>query len=146
MIIVNFKAIEGRKYVSEIHVQQIQITNNMTITNLTGENENLTVSFVFTCDYVPGIGFIRLEGDITFNETKENVQAAIKEWKESKGRHIYDRIVEKVHNLILSNCFLEVAVISKELRLPPPFPIPQIKKENIENLEKEKEEAGRYIR
>lgn len=145
MIVVNFKTIEGRRFVNEITIQQIQINNNMTVTNLYGENENLTASFVFTCYYEPNLGFVRLEGEITFDETKENVQISMKEWNESKGKHISDKIVEKVQNLILSNCFIEAAVISKELKLPPPFPVPQVQKIK-EGVKKEESEADRYIR
>jgi len=146
MIQVNFKTIEGRKLINEVFGQQIRINNNMTITSLHGEDENLTASFVFTCNYEPNFGFIRLEGEITFDETKENVQLTVKEWKESKGRHISDKVVEKVHNLILSNCFIEAAVISKELKLPPPFPIPYIQQKKEEVKKQEIEEVDRYIR
>lgn len=148
MFQINFRTIEGRRLTNEMLPQTLNISNTMTITSLYGHEENLTVGFVFTCNYDPNFGFVRLEGEIMLDEAKENVEAAVKEWNISKGKHIVDNLVEKIHNSILSNCFIEAAIISRELKLPPPFPIPRIQQEKKESSQKKEEIGGvdTYIR
>lgn len=121
----NYKAIEARKFRSEIN-GQIQISSKNTITNVTKVENGLSVGFVFTNSYEPDIGFIRIEGEIFIPLSPEEADNTIKEWKSSGKKRLPEEMAETVHNSIISNCIMEAAIISREIQLPPPFPIPHI--------------------
>lgn len=121
----SYKAIEARKFEST-PVGEIQISSKSTLTHLTKVENGLSVGFVFTSNYEPNIGFIRIEGEIYIPANPKEADNALKEWKSSGKKHLPQEMAETVHNSIISNCMMETAVISREVQLPPPFPIPHV--------------------
>jgi len=121
---VTYKNIEARRFGDT--KTQATISNNSTLTAVSGEGDKFTVDFVFSCNYEPNIGVIRLEGELMIKESKDNIERALSEWKKSGKRSLPKDIAEKVHNKILGNCLTEATVISRDIRLPAPFPHPKV--------------------
>lgn len=147
-ITASYKAIEARKFVSATNLQRIQISSKSTLTHLTKAENGLSVGFVFVSNYEPNIGFIRIEGEIYVAANPEETDKALIEWRSSENKRLPQEMAETVHNSIISNCMMETAVISREINLPPPFPIPRVqlgKEQTVQPTEINNSDATRYI-
>jgi len=118
----------------------VNINNNSTITAVAENNGRLTVSFAFSCNYEPNIGLVRIEGDLTIDDTRENIDEAVNQWNNSEKKKLPKKMAEKVHNTILSNCIIEASLLARDVKLPAPIPLPQV------NMEKEGDTDTSYIR
>lgn len=99
----------------------IRIEQNSSVTRITkSEGGTASVEFRFTTNYA-GIGFIKLEGQIILQGEVERI---IEEW--NKKGSMPDDIANIVHNVVVSNCVPTALLISRDLRLPPPIPLPKI--------------------
>lgn len=127
---VNYKSIEARSFMSDMEIQTVSINNNVRLTSVSERDERICVDFIYTSNYEPNIGVIRIEGEVLIGETEENRKKTLEEWKTSNKRNLPHDIAGKIHNTILGSCMIETAVLSREIKLPPPFPLPQV------NLEK----------
>lgn len=63
----------------------VNINNNSTLTSVERVEDKVSVNFVFSTNYDPGIGVIRIEGNLSFSDTEENMNRAMDEWKKSGG-------------------------------------------------------------
>lgn len=106
--------------------QNVTINNNSTITQVSSAENILSIGFVFTSKYEPEIGLIKIEGEISIEDSKEKIIATIDEWEKSGKKNLPKDIAEKVHNTILVNCIVEATILSREVRLPAPFPTPKV--------------------
>jgi hypothetical protein len=118
---------------------QVNINNNSTILSVAKEGEKMNVGFVFSSNYEPNIGVIRIEGDLSVEDSAENIDRALKEWDASGKAKLPKEMAESVHNTILSNCIVEASFLARDVKLPSPVPMPQV------NLN-EKESDTSYIR
>lgn len=147
MNIVNYKSIEARSFLSDTEIQTTSINNNIRLTSVSESDKRICVGFVYTSNYEPNIGVIRIEGEVLVEETDENRSKAVSEWKSSNKRNLPQDIAGKIHNTILGSCMVEVAVLSREIKLPPPFPLPQVNLEKKESsVSVGSETTGSYIR
>ncbi len=121
---VDYKSIEVRRFGDKS--EPATINNNSTLTHVTAEGDVLNISFVFSSNYEPNIGVIRIEGDLKLNENKKTISGALEEWKTSGKKNLPKDIAEKVHNTILTNCVLEASILARDVKLPTPLPIPQV--------------------
>lgn len=121
---IRLKSLEAKRYAGLIE-GPININNNSTIRSVSKIEGKLNVDFAFTCTYEPGIGVIRIEGDMIIADSEENIDRAIKEW-EKGNRNLPQDIAEKVHNTILSSCIVESVILTKDVGLPAPIPTPTI--------------------
>lgn len=121
---IRLKSLEAKRYAGIIE-GPLNIHNNSTIKSVSKIEGRLTVDFAFTCTYEPGIGLIRIEGDLSIQDSEENIDRAIKEW-EKGGRNLPTDLAEKVHNTILSSCIVESVILTKDVGLPAPIPTPNI--------------------
>lgn len=145
---VSYKAIEARKFVSGAFKQTVQIVSKSTLTHLIRTENGLSIGFVFISNYEPNVGFVRIEGEINLTTSPEEANRAIKEWGASENKRLPQEIAETVHNSIISNCIIETAVISREISLPPPFPIPHVqleKEQPFQPVETVNKEVTKYI-
>jgi len=125
----------------------VSINNNSTLTSVERIDNKVSINFVFSTNYDPGIGVIRIEGNLRFSDSEENMTRAIDEWKKSGGKNLPVDLAEKVHNAILSNCVVQATLLSKEVQLPPPIPMPNVsigRKEGKTNVSDEG--TNSYIR
>jgi hypothetical protein len=102
-------------------VGQVRIDHNSTVTLITELNDKeANIDFRFTANY-SGLGFIKIEGRMIYEGEAAKIA---KEWS-STGK-MPNNIVNEVHTTIMSNCIPEAVILAKEVRLPPPIPMPKI--------------------
>ena len=78
---------------------------------------------------------IKLGGDILSIETPDTVKTVIEQWK--KEKKIGPSLMAAILNSALSKCYVQALMISKEMNLPSPMPLPRV------NVSKEK--ASKYV-
>jgi len=142
---VRFRFLEVRRLTNLIE-GPVNVHNNSTVKRVAKIEGKLTVEFAYTCTYEPGIGLIRIEGDVILTDTDENIERAVREW-EKTGKNLPTDIAEKVHNAILGSSIVESVLLSKEVGLPAPIPTPTVsltKKE--EGKTKPGSDTNNYIR
>lgn len=119
-------AIDGKRFFKMgDRLGNLRIDNNGTVTLVTeaGARE-AHVDFRFTTNYRAQeevIGLIRIEGRVVF---EGDAKAIAREWS-GKGR-MPDEIASEVLTVIMNNCIPEATMIARDLRLPPPIPIPPV--------------------
>jgi len=103
-------------------VQNIRIDNNSTVTMIKEVPDGTAqIEFRYTANY-GGIGSIRIEGSLIFSG---DVTELIKKWSETSN--MPDKTAGEVHTAIMAACVPEAVLISRDLKLPPPMPLPQVK-------------------
>lgn len=85
----------------------------------------LKYNFEFTATYTPDLGSIVLTGTIVDIQDLKSVQAAIKDWE--KNKKLDDKKLLDVYNTALSRCCILAILLSKEMGLPSPIPLPRRK-------------------
>lgn len=121
---IKFRNLEIKRLAGQID-GPVNIHNNSTLRAVSRIEGQLVADFSFSCNYEPGIGLIRIEGDVIVRDSEENIERALKEW-EKGGKNLPSDIAERIHNAILSSCTVESVVLSKEVGLPAPIPTPAI--------------------
>lgn len=140
---LKYRNIEARRF-SPVS-GQINVNNNSTVTAISRADNKLSVNFIFSSNYEPNIGVVRIEGEITISDSGENVDRAILEWEKSGKKNLPADIAEKVHNAILTNCIVEATILSREVQLPAPIPTPRVSiGKNESNLSSD--DTRNYIR
>ncbi|KYK23158.1 hypothetical protein AYK25_02125 [Thermoplasmatales archaeon SM1-50] len=121
---IKLKSIEARRYVEpDNKPRQIRIDHNSQISQVMNSAEKtLIIEFQYTASYGP-IGMIKLDGTI-FSEENEAKQLA-KEWQNT--RKMPDQFASNIHTAIMHTCVPEAVGIAKDLGLPPPIPLPQVR-------------------
>ena len=121
---INFRSLDARRLSAA--KGQVNINNNSTLTSVTREGNKLNVGFVFSCNYEPNVGIVRIEGDLTMEDATDVIDKAIGEWEKSERSNLPKDVAERVHNTILSNCIVEASILARELKLPVPIPLPHV--------------------
>lgn len=85
----------------------------------------LKYSFEFLASYTPDLGSIVLTGDIVDIQDAKAVQTILKDWEKSKK--LDDEMLLAVYNAALSRCSVQAILLSKEMGLPSPIPLPRRK-------------------
>jgi hypothetical protein len=127
MQIVGFEiaTIEAKRFskVGE-HVANVRIDHNSTVTQITKVSDDVaSIEYRFTANYA-GMGFIKIEGTIS---VQGEVPMLMQEWGATGS--MPNETANVVHNTVVSNCIPTALLIARDIRLPPPFPLPRI---NIE--------------
>jgi len=114
------------------HMANIRIDHNSTVTQINRVSDRTaSVEFRFTVNYV-GMGYIKIEGTVIL---EGQVDDLVKEWTTTSSMPNEDANI--VHNVVVSNCIPTALLIARDIRLPPPFPLPRI------NVEKKAAPAPR---
>ncbi|MFH1510553.1 MAG: hypothetical protein ABIF10_02590 [Candidatus Woesearchaeota archaeon] len=111
---------------------KINIKNNVSIKDITrqdlslGSNKEPALKFIFdfSSDYEPEVGLISLTGDVTYIASEKEVQEVLKEWK--KDRKINKELLSTIVNHLLARCNVQALILSREVNLPPPIPLPKL--------------------
>jgi hypothetical protein len=106
------------------HIANIRIDHNSTVIQINrASDRTATVEFRFTVNY-GGMGFIKIEGLVTLEGENDGL---MKEWTATGS--MPNETANIVHNVVVSNCIPTALLVARDIRLPPPFPLPRI---NIE--------------
>jgi hypothetical protein len=110
---------------------KISINNNVGITNMeettldiNTSKKALKLDFEFTSTYDPNVGKILLTGEVIYLADKPKADDALKNWK--KNKKIDKEIMTQVLNNVLAKCNVEALILSKDMNLPPPMPLPKV--------------------
>ncbi len=118
---IEFTSMEGKR-VSPIDFkpQEIRIDQNLSILDIRREGENFRIFFKFITTF-SGMGNISVEGDLLYNGI--DLEPA---WRKDKS--IADAAAQEIQGSIFAASTVETIIIAKDLRLPPPIPMPTIQK------------------
>jgi len=116
-------------------VGKINIGNNVAITNVVQKDLSLGsikqkgVRFTFNFDvkYEPKIAEILMTGDILYTGEDKKIQEILDEWK--KNKRVPPKVTAEVLNSALVRCNIQALVLSKEMGLPAPIPLPKVSAE-----------------
>jgi hypothetical protein len=111
---------------------KVTVNNNVAIQDVEqsdvaiGGNKQsaLKFRFEFTANYEPKIATMVLNGTLTFFETPEKAAEIVKTWK--KDKNVPKDVMGSVLNTILARSNVEAMVLSREVNLPPPIPLPKV--------------------
>jgi hypothetical protein len=120
---MNISSIEARRYSKQNKPMNIRIDHNSTVTLFTVTKKGeAQVEFEYTASYGP-LGLIKLEGEFTY-EGKDAEEVASK-WMEKKS--MPNEVASHIHTAIMHFCLPEAVMVSRDIRLPPPIPMPQVR-------------------
>ncbi|MBI2133678.1 hypothetical protein HYU11_03275 [Candidatus Woesearchaeota archaeon] len=129
----NFKKINIEKKNSV--TGKVDINNNVAITDVKendfsmGKQKQKGLSFIFefTSKYEPDVGNLLFEGEVLYlGEPKDN-DNLLKGWKKNKS--LPKEIMAEIIDTVLSRCNIEALILSRDINLPPPVPLPKVKRE-----------------
>ena len=122
----NHKSLELQEETNNVAGMATSYNNIGAIYDSKGDKEKaLKLEFLFEAKYDPNIGNISLGGDIVYLGTADKVKEIEKEWK--KNKKLPNDVVEEVMGNILSKCNIEALIMSREINLPAPIPLPKVK-------------------
>ncbi|MGC8645021.1 MAG: hypothetical protein ACP5UO_01975 [Thermoplasmata archaeon] len=118
-------SIEGKRLLPlDSKPQEIRIDQNLAIVDVRAENEYIRVIYKFTSSFST-LGMISIEGSLLYSGDRE-IETR---WK--KERVLPDAVATEIQAAIFSTCITETILVARDLRLPPPIPVPTIKKKDV---------------
>lgn len=132
MAIVGFSFTKISAERKEIPRGKLGIKNNVSVKDVAKtelflgsmKQNGLKIIFEFKSVYEPKIGEIVLEGEILDMEDEKIVEDVLKGWK--KNKKLPDGLMNMVVNSLLNKCNIQALIMSKELNMPPPIPLPRV--------------------
>ncbi len=121
---IQLKSIEARRYTDRNErPKKVRIDHNSTFTRISYiKDNNASLDFQYTASYGP-VGLIKLEGSLLYQD--ENAKKIANNWNET--RKMPNEIASRMHTAVMHACVPEAVGIAKDLGLPPPIPLPQVK-------------------
>ncbi|HYT00985.1 MAG TPA: hypothetical protein VEO20_10015 [Thermoplasmata archaeon] len=119
-------SVDGRRFVKPSdRWLNLRVDHNSTVT-LVSElgDRQASVDFRFTANYHASeavVGLIQIEGSLVW---EGDAKSLAKGW--SSGGQMPPEVAQEIHTVIMTNCIPEAVLLARELRLPPPIPIPQV--------------------
>jgi hypothetical protein len=117
-----FTSIDARRFTKLGEATgNIRIDHNSSVTLISeANNREANVEFRFTANY-SSMGFIKIEGKMVF---EGDASAVAKKWQSE--HKMSDEVATQVHQAIMVNCIPEAVMVSRDLKMPPPIPMPQV--------------------
>ena len=117
----------------ELAKGKIDINNNVSIKDVKedsfafGRDKDQNVLrfiFEFTSKYEPDIGNILFEGEVLYLDDPKKAKEILSNWK--KDKKLPKEIMPGLLNTILTKCNVQALILSQEINLPPPIPMPKV--------------------
>ena len=110
----------------------IDINNNVSIKDVVEDNFSLgkdkqnvlKFTFEFTSRYEPKVGNVTLEGELLYVEDPKKAKEILNNWK--KEKKLDKDIMANLLNTILVKCNVQALILSQQINLPPPIPLPKV--------------------
>ena len=133
MTIVGFSFSRMEVEKKEAPAGKVSISNNVSIKDITdadlhlgtAKQKAIKFNFEFTTKYDPSVGKIVFTGDVIYLEDAKLIQGIVEDWKKSKK--IDRNVMTNVLNAVLSKCNVQALILSQEVNLPSPIPLPKVK-------------------
>jgi hypothetical protein len=111
---------------------KIGIKNNINITEISetdlalgkSHESGLVFRFEFKSIYEPEVGAITFNGEILYMAEQKVVKAVLDKWK--KEKKVDSQILGEILNTALAKCNIQALILSQELHLPSPIPLPRV--------------------
>ncbi len=119
---VTFRTIEARRYQDRFQ-GKVRVDHNSSFQSVTAEGDDgkrLRIEFSFTTNYGP-VGVIKIDGSLLWSGDAND---ALSHWNEKRA--LPPAVAQEVHGGVLGACVPEAVILARDLRLPPPMPIPQV--------------------
>lgn len=112
--------------------EKVNISNNITITHAEEsqlpfgqqKQDGLKISFQFISSYEPNIGAIELNGNLLYIGDAKQLKDVVKNW--NKDKKLPTDIMKHVLHAVMNKCNIQALVMSRDVGLPPPVPLPQV--------------------
>ncbi len=132
MAIVGFNFSKINVERKDIKKGKISISNNVAIKDVKPTNislgkekqDALKFTFEFTSRFDPKVGNILLGGDLLFIGDPKRIKEVNENWK--KDKNIPKDIMANILNTVLAKCNIQALILSQEVNLPPPVPLPKV--------------------
>ena len=126
----NFSKIEAEK--KQLIKGKININNNVSIKNveekklsLSNEKQKvLAFTFEFVAKYDPNVGSISFSGEVLSMDDSKKVKEILDGWK--KDKKLPKEVMPVILNTIMSKCNIQALILSDQINLPPPIPLPKL--------------------
>lgn len=109
---------------------KINITNNIGVRNIeaskfSGDSKRSAVKISFRYDgiYDPKVAHLQFDGDVILLLEKKAADDLVAGWKEGKAD---TKILMGAMNHVLERCNIEAIILSRDLNLPSPVPLPKV--------------------
>jgi hypothetical protein len=124
---VELLAIDAKRYARHLErVGQVRIDHNSTVTVVKEATPTTaSVEFRYTASYGP-MGIITIEGALTW-ETDARIDAKTLSDNWRSSAQMPPEVASEIHTAVMRVCVPEAVGIAKNLQLPPPIPLPQVK-------------------
>lgn len=117
---------------------RLDINNNLSIRAVEktalalgkSNQEALRFLFSFTSVYEPDAGKITLDGEILDIEDEQTVKDVLAEWNNNKK--VPQQVMARILNTALNRCNVQALLLSREINLPPPIPMPRVNVKGIQ--------------
>ncbi|MBS3106188.1 hypothetical protein J4419_00815 [Candidatus Woesearchaeota archaeon] len=114
---------------------KINVSSNVAIKDVVetdlaiGASKQKAVRFVFefTTTFEPKVGNILLGGEVLFLQEAKSIEKVLDDWKKSKK--VEKDVMTAVLNNVLAKCNVEALILSQDVNLPSPLPLPKVKAE-----------------
>ncbi len=115
--------IEARRFTKPGEkIKNVRIDHNSSVTVITEMNDKeAAVDFRFTANYA-SMGIIKIEGRLII---EGDASAIASKW--NTEHKMEDDVANQIHQTIMQNCLPEAVMLARDIRLPPPIPMPQVK-------------------
>jgi len=118
---IEFTSMEGKRFAPiDFRPQEVRIDQNLSIVDIRKEGENFRVFFKFITTF-SGMGSINIEGNLLYNGIDLEPS-----WKKDKS--ITESAAQEIQGSIFAASTVETILLARDLRLPPPLPMPTIQK------------------
>ncbi len=115
-------------------LRNVQINHNSSVTQIVKSGkDDAEFDWRFTVNY-SGVGTIKIEGKIIYKGSGDDI---VETW--NKENKMPDEVAGEIHKAIMSTCIPESVMLARDIRLPPPIPMPKI---NLPNQKKKKDKGG----
>jgi len=121
---IQLRSIEARRYTNRNErPNKVRIDHNSNITQAQDEKKGVAIiEFQYTASY-GAVGMIKIEGSLIYEG--EDASKITSEWKNT--RKMPNQLASSLHTAVMHACVPEAVGIAKDLGLPPPIPLPQVK-------------------
>ncbi|MBR9699761.1 hypothetical protein GOV09_04865 [Candidatus Woesearchaeota archaeon] len=135
MAIVGFSFTKIEVEKKESAVGKVNISNNVVLKDVieaslpvnTVKQKAIKFVFQFTSKYEPNVGKIVFGGEVLYLQETAKVKNIISDWK--KSGQIEKNLMAQILNTVLAKCNVQALILSQEVNLPSPIPLPKVKME-----------------
>lgn len=89
------------------------------------DRSTVKISFTYNVIYDPDIGSLELQGDLLFMQEVKVIDAIMDEWEKKKT--LPKKLSVAIVSQIMNKCTIQAMVMTKDIGLPPPIPLPKVK-------------------